>query len=340
MILKKKVVVGAAAVAMLTIILDSRTALTGAMQGVNLCVYTVIPSLFPLFMFSHYLTYALSGTSFACMRYIAQLCGVPKGGESLLVVGLIGGYPVGAQCIKNLYDKKVLSKNDSERLLGFCSNAGPAFIFGMVSTLFTSHWIPWLIWIIQIFSALITGILLPGKRRYSISYNQQSSSGIITSLQQSIRALANVCGWVILFRMFGVMITKWFLWLLPVPVQVIFNGVIELVNGCNALRMIPNEAVKMILCTTFLSFGGICVCMQTMSVVGTLGIRSYLKGKLLQTVISGILAAVAVGIIFPGNKWMLTTALLLLSLLICWKQIFKKSVAFRREMIYNTKKSL
>ena len=42
----------AAGAAMLMLILDGRTALTGAAEGIDLCIRTVIPALFPFFVLS------------------------------------------------------------------------------------------------------------------------------------------------------------------------------------------------------------------------------------------------------------------------------------------------
>ena len=49
----RKLLVGTvAAIVMLILILDGRCALYGAAEGLELCIRTVIPSLFPFFFFS------------------------------------------------------------------------------------------------------------------------------------------------------------------------------------------------------------------------------------------------------------------------------------------------
>ena len=49
-----------------------------------------------------------------------------------------------------------------------------------------------------------------------------------------------------------------------------------------------------------LSFGGVCVVMQTCSVTGGLGIRTYLTGKLIQTFCSYVLAETVSIFLFPS----------------------------------------
>ena len=81
---------------MLALILDGRTAIDGARQGIELCLRTVIPSLFPFFVLSILLTSSLLGSSLAVLRPLGRLFGMPDGAESLLIPAFLGGYPVAA----------------------------------------------------------------------------------------------------------------------------------------------------------------------------------------------------------------------------------------------------
>ena len=88
-----------AAIGISLLILDSKTALAGAQSGVELCIRTVIPSLFPFFLFSILLTTSLMGRRIRILRPLCRLCRIPEGAESILIAGCLGGYPVGAQCV-------------------------------------------------------------------------------------------------------------------------------------------------------------------------------------------------------------------------------------------------
>jgi len=111
-----------------------------------MCLESVVPSLFPFLILSGIITTSFTGVEVKILRPVGRLCGIPSGGESLLLIGLIGGYPVGAQCIYRAYETGQISKVDAQRMLGFCNNAGPAFIFGITASLFDSLIYPWLIW--------------------------------------------------------------------------------------------------------------------------------------------------------------------------------------------------
>ena len=331
---KKTLTLFGACMAILIMILDSKTAFWGASQGLNLCIYTVIPSLFPFFVFSQYLTSELTGLKIRMLRPVMNSCGVPEGGDSILIMGLVGGYPVGAQCIANAYQNAELSRNDANRMLGFCNNAGPAFIFGMMSSMFENPLVPWVLWIIHICSAILVGMILPKKSRSKITPNKTKAITLTDAVIRSIKAMAVVCCWVILFRILICFCSKWFLWILPVTYQAIFTGALELVNGCQALRILNAEPLRFVLSACFLSFGGFCVYLQTISVIGELKSNVYLKGKLLQTYFSFVLSVMCSILLYHKISWMILAVLVILviAFIVIYYMIFsnsrKKEVAF------------
>lgn len=283
-------------------ILDSRTALQGAKDGLALCLNTVIPSLFPFFVFSAIINTVLIGKSPRFIRPLGRLCGLPFGAESILLLGLVGGYPVGAQTIMEAYKQGAVPASTARRMLGFCNNAGPAFIFGLVSTFFTDALAPWSLWLIQIISAVFVGILLPEKESFDVCLSGNTYITLPQALHQSLRITSIVCGWVILFRVILSFCSRWFLWMASPIGSTIFTGILELSNGCCALSSIENPGIRFVAASGFLSFGGICVCMQTASVVEDLGLTVYLKGKLLQTLISVFLSALLQSMLSPNTS--------------------------------------
>ena len=290
------------ALAMLILILDARTALKGAKEGVTLCLYTVIPSLFPFLIFSCLINSATTGLKISILTPISKLCGIPAGSESLLLLGLIGGYPVGAQSIYYAYKNEALTQQDAHRMLGFCSNAGPAFIFGMMSSLFAQKRAILMLWIIHVLSAIIVGIMLPNKSRYKCKMNYGQRISIVSSLEISIKIMANICGWVILFRVIISFLSYWILWILPQPLQSFVVGILELSNGCISLYHIASSGIRFILASVILSFGGICVYMQTKSVTKELGIGKYFPGKIMQSIVSFMLSCVIQQWIFAPDE--------------------------------------
>ena len=298
---KKRLCTGVlACIGMLALILDGKTAVSSMQDGIKICVQTVVPALFPFFLLSPILSTTLWGVPSKGLSKLGKLCKMTKGSETLFIIGLISGYPVGAQLIAQAHRSGRISANSAHRMLGFCSNAGPAFIFGMLSPLFLNPIVPWALWSVHIISAILTGIILPGKCETNLTVVEPAKSMQIAELlQKAIKTTATVCSWVLIFRLILGFCQRWFLWYFPVPIQVLFSGLLELANGCINLSLIQSEWVRFLYASIFLSFGGMCVGMQTISVTKNLGLGMYFPGKLMHSIISLILSFLLSIILFP-----------------------------------------
>ena len=264
------------ALAMFFLILESRRAMGFAAQGIELCIRTVIPSLFPFFLISIYLTGNLSGERL-----------IP-----VLVSGFLGGYPVGAQTAAESFRSGRISRDRANRLLMFCSQAGPAFLFGIVAAQFPESKYGWLLWTIQLFSALSVAFLVYTQDKTAAARDTASPFSLSRAMGSAIGAMASVCGWVVIFR-----VILGFLAFLPLAQSwsVLLSGLLELSNGCLCLGMVENLPHRFLLAAVMLNSGGLCVLLQTGSVIGELDLRYYLLGKLLQTGFAILYTAVFFG---------------------------------------------
>lgn len=292
-----------AALGMLILILDSKTALAGARDGLELCIRTVIPSLFPFFILSGILIGSLMGCALPPLRPLGRILGIPEGAESLLIPAFLGGYPVGASCIRDAFADGRLDSQDAQRLLSFSNNAGPAFLFGMAAPMFSDPAAGWVLWGIHIAGALFSGILF---RQDPVSIKVCSSGPAETAsnaLNRALTVTAVVCGWVILFRMLGFFLERWFLFLLPDWGQAAIMGLLELANGCSELYHVSSEAMRFLLCSGMLALGGVCITMQTIFVTHGLKLHYYFCGKFVQLIISLLLSSVYLRLLSP--VWLL-----------------------------------
>ncbi len=296
-----------AAVGILVLILDAKAAILGAKEGLILCFEVIIPSLFPFFVLSILLTGSLSGRGAPVLRPLGRLLGIPAGGEGIFLTGLLGGYPTGAQAVAQSFHAGQLSEDAAKRMLGFCSNAGPAFFFGVLALQFPKMWMVWALWIIHILSALLVGITLPGKDTGRCEIAATAPITLPQALKKAIGVTANVCGWVILFRVILYFAGRWFLWMMPQGGQVGIYGFLELANGCCQLHLLENIGMRFVCCCAMMAFGGLCVGMQTASVAGSLGMGAYWRGKVMQTLYSFLIGLIFQMIFFaPNEKWALS----------------------------------
>ena len=273
-------------------ITDTKTATTGARDSIEMCLTTVVPSLLPFLTVTTYLNTAILGSKLRGMHFVTKRLRIPAGGESVLILGLTGGYPVGAKLIGDLYRSKKISKPTAYILLGYCNNAGPAFIFGIAGVAFQLTGLAFILWFINIISAICTGILLPKPDFAEINTLQQTETSLPKSLQSSISTCVSVCGWITIFKILLSYLQKWFYNIWGGPIGISITGFLELSNGCIAAINLENTSIRFILLSAFFAFGGICVLLQTVSVTNGLGIGLYLHGKLIQTCISLMMACI------------------------------------------------
>ena len=315
------------AAGIIILILDGYTALAGASAGIDLCIKTVIPSLFPFLFLCSVLTSALWGESCALLKSVANTLGLPQGGESILIPAILGGYPAGAQAIADAYHEKRLSKSDAMHLLSFCNNAGPAFLFGMLVFQFPNATYVWALWIIQLLSVFITGLIYyrPASNLVNLPPRNYSVSKALT---QTVKTVSFICGWVVLFQILTAFLTRWFLWYFPKPVQVIITGLLELSSGCCILTGIESVSLRFLVCSILLSFGGLCVAMQTSSVIGDIPLTPYLTGKLTQ-----VLVTVPMTLLYLTAGWI--TPAMISSFILVFLILRKKDVDFCKHPMYN-----
>ena len=334
------------AAAMFVMIIDSKTSFSGAREGIELCMNVVIPSLYPFMVLSMIITSFTSNYQIRFLRRIANWLHLSPQGFQIYLISLLGGYPVGAQCICQAYQAGTIDKSEAERMLTFSNNAGPAFIFGIGLRILGRPWMCWAVWIIHILASTITAILTPGSQLYlSTKENPIPLSSSTSIIQKSVAVMATVCSWIILFRVILSFLQRWIMWILPRNWCILFAGILELANGSINLAELPSSADRLILFSFILGFGGICVLLQTKSVLSSskLSFCNYFPGKLSHAAVSFLLSLPVASLLCENlvySNYFIPT-LGAMALCICYRISFiknKKRIAFSYQSLYNGKK--
>ena len=325
----------------LVLILDSETALGGARNGIALCVQVVIPSLFPFFVLINLLNHATIMSDLSWLSPLERLLNIPRGSASIWLCGILGGYPTGAQLVHRAWRDQTVSEDAANRMLMFCSNAGPAFLFGIIAAQFENGAVAWSIWAIHILSSLAVARAMPVDTQERMTKKNSAPLTLSDALKKAVSVTGQVCGWIVLFRVVVAFCIRWFLWVFPNALQALFICLLELANGASFLREIENEGLRMLITTAGVNFGGLCVLMQTSSVTDGLKLSSYLKGKLMQTGIGVVLAMIAQRFLFSPSKrinidliWV-AAVFVFVTALTYFLRKRKITVAFRRKPLYN-----
>ena len=265
--------------AMGLVLLDGQTAQAGVREGLRLCAGAVVPALLPFFLLSNLLTRQLWGRSGRFLRFLGKVFRMPEGAECLLIPAFLGGYPAGAGAVGQAYASGGLQKEQAQRLLGYCSNVGPAFLFGIVAGAFEDPLIGWQLWGFQILGALVTAWLLPGSPEVAAPKQGKTQGDMLTL---AVLTMGKICVTVILFRVVLCYGAKY----LPVDgtAGVLLGGLLELTNGCCSLKEVPAMLRKSV-AGGLMALGGICVLSQTKEVAEGLSLKYYFLGKGIQALV-------------------------------------------------------
>ena len=330
---KLRLLIGAAG--MLILIFDGRTALYGMNEGLKLCLYTLIPSLFPFIVLGSLIIETALGIRISFLQPIVKLFRVPAGTESLLMVGWLGGYPIGAQSVADIYHSGHLNQSDAEKLAIICNNPGPAFLFGVLGPIIGSQGSLWLLWSVQIVSSLLISLIIPADCIPIASITKGKTTSFPEILKKSAISMMYICACVVFFRMVLEFLERWILWLIPETWGVILSGILELSNGCLLLTNITDSEFRLILASGLLSFGGICVWMQTMAVCHDFKVSRYLLWKTLQ---GFLCASMTAFVVLPNQKAIFL--LLPAAVILFFLRLRKKDIAFGKTIMYNNQNAI
>ncbi|MBP5166564.1 MAG: hypothetical protein ILP09_04820 [Oscillospiraceae bacterium] len=273
---------GVSAAAVLLVIFP-RESSAAACDALSLCLTRLIPSMFPFFVLSPMLR--LPERPF---RFLTEKVFKVNGGcASAYLIGLLGGYPVGAAAAAELYSGGGCSRDEAERLLAFCCCASPSFAFGFLSAdvlQSVPHTV--LLYAVHLFASALTGFLFGVGHVPSaaVSHAAPAISGFTSCVKKAVVSMASVCAFVIF--------TSVYIRLLPLR-SPLAAGLFEITTGLSMF----SGASPVSLCSAafLLGWGGISVHCQVMSFTSQSGLSA--KRYFLARASSGLLGALIMLII-------------------------------------------
>ena len=312
------------------LILAPQESMAGASNGLALCGNVIIPSLFPFLILSALaveLGFAsrLGKLLEPVMRPLFRVNGSCA---CALVLGFIGGYPVGARTAINLYENKLCSRTEAQRLLAFCNNSGPAFIFGVVGAgIFSDSRAGLLLYLIHALASLCVGLVFRFYGRENGSALRASSPSIRTvrfssaftgSVTSALQSTLGICAFVVFFSVVISLLTRFGilssfasgLSALLAPLGMtkewahrLLTGVLELSSGVWSLSGAGSWNGKLSMAAFMLGWAGLSVHCQVLSFLTESGLSmgTYLGGKALHAVFSAALTALTLRL-FPLSQ--------------------------------------
>ena len=219
--------------------------------------------------------------------------------------------------------RREVSIEDAKRMLAFCSTSGPLFMLGAVGAgMLASPAAGAVIAVSHYLGAIVNGVLFRILYQMKTQYRKEKRSGhgsfhsegrIISSnkrsgstdglldiftdsILSSFRTLGVICGYIVLFtlitdfmqfsgfyRIFGASFGKG-----------LAKGFFEMTVGCSSIAETANLSllVQCVLCTAIISWGGLSILAQSMSMLAGLRISVwyYAAVKLFHGILAGIIA--------------------------------------------------
>ena len=288
---------------------------SGALKGLDFCIKILIPSLFPFMALSSFISSSgiTEHTGKITEKIMNNIFGLPASFAPIILLSVIGGYPIGAKGISLLYNKNPANEFYCKKAALFAVCAGPGFIINYIgASLYSNHQLGFVILISQILSVVIIGIAiniinskkenLQPKNNYIKSKHSDLSTLIVKSAVDSSRGIFNICTFVVLFSAFTGIINS------VMNEGIIKNSILCLLEVCTACEALSNngtiEAVAFAI-----GFGGLCVHFQIYSLLTEIKINKVLffSVRILQGGITALLTHILI-VLFPQSKAVFSTS--------------------------------
>lgn len=306
--MKKRLAAAGALCAFAVLILTPAEAAESCRYALSLCAELIIPSLFPFFVLSILLNrLGLPAMLGRLAAPLGRMLGVSGTGCTALIMGLCGGYPLGAAYIADMHESGAIDQNEAERLLGFCNNSGPAFIIGAVGAgVFASSKAGVYLYCIHTGAAVLTGLIMrrragqaaPCAPTHNSAAEAPFSQALPEAVKQATISIINVCAFAVCFTvLIGLLDADGFFSLAVGRisaltglelhwVRALLTGLLELSSGAGAMRGLAVSPANLALAAFILGWGGVSVHFQTMALIAGSDIKGALHfaGRLISAV--------------------------------------------------------
>lgn len=290
-------------VLLLYMLLFPKKVLADSLAGLDLWFHTVLPSLLPFMILSNVLIGAnvvsqLMRPFSGFFRHVLGLS--PEGGYAWLL-GLFCGFPMGARLTGDMYRQHRISREEAGYLLTFANQSSPMFL----STYVVLHGLGDSTMTLPVFvifyaSAFLTSLVFrirsrrfglpPSKPKKEVPEQTSYGNLLDTSIMNGFEIITRLGGYIILFSILAGIVLQ-----LPAPLHTaapFLSGLTEITTGIHTISgtTLPLQVkFTAIVCCT--AFGGFSTVAQTSCMLnGTgLSIFTYLKGKLVNAAVAGLL---------------------------------------------------
>ena len=294
------------------ILSESETIMNAVIYSFDIWTNNLFPSLFPFFVLSEILiNYGFVELISELFKPIFQKLFKMNGNAAFVfIMSMLSGFPSNAKYTRQLYLEGKLTDKEATKILMFSHFSNPLFILGAISiTFLNDRKLGIIVLISHYITNIIIGLLFRNynpskieKQKFSIknsilmmhnkrvNNNKTIGSIISNSLTNAINTLLLILGVVTTFLIITTIIDNNFH--PDLLTKTFISGFLEMTQGLKhvSLLSIPNS-YKTVLITMILSFGGLSVHTQILSIISDTKIKykPFLLARLIHVVISSII---------------------------------------------------
>ena len=248
----------------------------GVENGINICLDKIIPTLFPMLVVTTicFESGVIKTSSGLFRKIMYALFRLPGEAAPVILMSLIGGYPIGSVLSAEAYRKGILTREQASRTLLFCVNPGPAFTVSTVGLLMlNSKKTGILIYSATVLSSLIIGILLRFWAVDKIPIHKNKDKNVIadkfditTSITTAVKNMLNICAWIIMFSSINSLLSS-------ISGGGSFFEFYRLLSEVTDATSVVVEKYSLPIVSAVISFSGFCVHLQLIPFMNTLKLK-------------------------------------------------------------------
>ncbi len=275
------------------IILNSNDYINCVQNSIIFWKDRIVTTIFPFLLMSEFLiNYGfVDVVNFLFGNFFKRFFNVNGNVAYIFFMSMISGFPSSAIYINDLYNKNLISYESANKALILCHFSNPLFIIGFIGNMIGYKYAYYIL-IIHYLSTIIVGLLfrnLDNGKEINNNFDTKSFGSVLkNSIKKGIDSILLILGTIIFFNI----LTKTLNYInLPIFIENILNMFLELSNGINFVLNNFDYKLACLFITMILSFGGLCVHFQILSILEDTKIKyqNYLVSRIVASLISGIL---------------------------------------------------
>lgn len=290
-----------------SILIYSQETLKSVLFAFNIWEENIFPSLFPFFVISDLLmNYGFVNILGELTKKIMnKLFYLPGEASFVIIASMLSGFPSSAKFVKSLLEEQKINTEEAEYLLSFTHFSNPLFVIGVIgSTMLKSKKLGFIILFCHIISNFIIAIVIRKKREvdtstinidklFTINSNKSFIQVLTSSITKTINTLILLLGIVTTFLVLSTLISN--LINLNDFTRAIVSGILEMTQGIKYISVVNIPLyLKATIMTVFISFGGISIHLQIMSILSDTQVKykNYFISRVAHASLAGVLVLV------------------------------------------------